>query len=88
MMGSDVNGTKITWLIVNESPDGSMDYKGFPASKRGLNLVPFTFDPNGTKITWLIVNESPHESKDYTGNLTSVNKPWLLDKGIRKPNNL
>jgi len=32
-------------LIVNESPHESKDYKGFPASKRWLNLVPFTFDP-------------------------------------------
>ena len=39
--GPGTNGTKIKWLVVNESLDESKDYKGLPASKSWLNLVPF-----------------------------------------------
>ena len=45
ILPADSNGTKITWLIVKESPRKSTDFKGFSASNRCLNLVPFWTAP-------------------------------------------
>ena len=53
-------------MIVNESPHESKDFKGFSASNRCRNLVPFTFDPVTSPFQDFEYDEVVHFSIDLS----------------------